>query len=470
MEAPEPPDPAMEEIESPIVPAPVVPTTPSHDFRVVAVGRAGIAAAESLCGPGALSGVDVIAMHTEARVLARSGAGHKLALNSGQPRGLGAGGDPALGQLAAERESAVIRELFRGARIVLVLTGLGAGTGTGAAPVVARLARESGALVLAVATLPFQCEGRLRSAHAQGGLQALKAAADAVITVPNQRVLSSMDRQATALEIFGAANRLLVGGVQGLWHLLTKPGLIQLDFASLERLLRGRHSESVLASVGASGEHRSREVIERLMASPFLGPDPVLSSADAILVSVVSGPDVPFAEIEAVLSHVQRQAEQAQVVTGTGVDPALAGGMTVTVVATVGGSAPLPEAPTRAGGGVAGVTSLEADLGEGSMPLENESRLIGDRPPGEYIGLGGATGGRSSAGLVPPAPDLTAEQREQLGRRTGVRNAARKKKVVQSTFNFDLVSRGRFEKTEATVLNGQDLDVPTFIRRGTALN
>jgi len=462
MEAPEPHDSAMEEIESPIVPAPVVPTAPSHDFRVVAVGRAGIAAAEALCGAGALAGVDVIALHTDARVLARSGAGHKLALNSGQPRGLGAGGDPALGQAAAERESAAIRQLFQGARIVFVLTGLGAGTGTGAAPVVARLARESGALVLAVATLPFQCEGRLRIGHAQAGLQALKAAADAVIAVPNQRVLASMDRQATALDIFGAANRLLVGGVQGLWQLLTKPGLIQVDFASLERLLRGRHSESVFASVEARGEHRSREVIERLMASPFLGPDPVLASADAILVSVVSGPDVPFAEIESVLAHVQRQAEQAQVVTGTSVEPALAGAIVVTVVATVGGSAPLPEAPSRGGVGF--------DMGEGSMPLDNESRVIGDRPGGEYIGLGGSLGGRSSAGLVPPAPDLTPEQREQLGGRHGTRNTTKKKKVVQSTFNFDLVSRGRFEKTEATVLNGQDLDVPTFIRRGTALN
>jgi cell division protein FtsZ len=198
------------------------------------------------------------------------------------------------------------------------------------------------------------------------------------------------------------------------------------------------------------------------MASPFLGPDPVLASADAILVSVTAGPDVPFAEIESVLAHVQRQAEQAQVVTGTSVEPALAGAIVVTVVATVGGSAPLPEAPSRGGVGF--------DMGEGSMPLDNESRVIGDRPGGEYIGLGGSLGGRSSAGLVPPAPDLTPEQREQLGGRHGTRNTTKKKKVVQSTFNFDLVSRGRFEKTEATVLNGQDLDVPTFIRRGTALN
>jgi cell division protein FtsZ len=298
----------------------------------------------------------------------------------------------------------------------------------------------------------------LRSGHAQAGLQSLKAAADAVITVPNQRVLSMLDRNTPAVEVFAAANRLLVDGIRGLWQLLTRPGLIQLDFASLERLLRGRHSESVFASVSASGDHRAREVVERLMASPFLSPDPVLASADAVLVAVTAGPDVPFAEIEMVLAHVQRQADQAQVVTGTSVDPALAGGLRVTLVASIGGSAPLPEAAPR------------FDTGASSMPMEADRGTDAERSVGDILGLGTPGGGRSSGGLVPPAPELTAEQRDSLGGRSSGRGIARKKKVVQSMFNFDVVSRGRFEKTEATVMNGQDLDVPTFLRRGIALN
>lgn len=431
---------------------------PTRDFRVVAVGRAGIAAMDLLCGEGALAGVDLIAIHTDGGVLGRSRASFKHCLNSGQPRGLGAGGDPSLGQAAAEREAAVIRKWIQGARMVFVLTGLGAGTGTGAAPVVARIAREAGALVLGVATLPFHCEGRLRSGHAQAGLQSLKAAADAVITVPNQRVLAMLDRNTPAIEVFATANRLLVDGIRGLWQMLTRPGLIQLDFATLERMLRGRHSESVFASVAATGDHRVRDVIERLMASPFLSPDPVLGAADAVVVAVTAGPDVPFAEIEQVLAHVQRQADQAQVVTGTSVDAALSGSLRVTLVASIGGSAPLPEATPR------------VDSASSSMPIESERRADAERTVGDVLGLGGAGGGRSSAGLVPPAPELTAEQRDSLGGRTTGRPGARKKKVVQSMFNFDVVSRGRFEKTEATVMNGQDLDVPTFLRRGIALN
>jgi cell division protein FtsZ len=448
----------MEDHESAVVQETETGTRPTQDFRVVAVGRAGIAAMEQLCGDATLSGVDLIAMHTDRDMVGRSRATFRHCLNAGQPRGLGAGGDPSLGQAAAERESGEIRQLLQGARMVFVLTGLGAGTGTGAAPVVARIARESGALVLGVATLPFHCEGRLRSGHAQAGLQSLKAAADAVITVPNQRVLSMLDRNTPAVEVFATANRLLVDGIRGLWQLLTRPGLIQLDFASLERLLRGRHSESVFASVSASGDHRAREVVERLLASPFLSPDPVLASADAVLVAVTAGPDVPFAEIEMVLAHVQRQADQAQVVTGTSVDPALAGGLRVTLVASIGGSAPLPEAAPR------------FDTAASSMPMETDRRTDAERSVGDVLGLGTSGGGRSSGGLVPPAPELTAEQRDSLGGRSSGRGTVRKKKVVQSMFNFDVVSRGRFEKTEATVMNGQDLDVPTFLRRGIALN
>ncbi len=451
----------MEDLASPL--APVAPAvTPSHDFRVVAVGRAGIAAMEQLCGEGTLAGVDLIAIHTDATVVERSRAPFRLVLHSGQPRGLGAGGDPSLGEAAAEREAAVIRPLFQGARLVFLITGLGAGTGTGAAPVVARLARETGALVLGVATLPFHCEGRLRIGHAQNGLQSLKASADAVITVPNQRVLTTLDRATPALEVFAAANRLLVDGVRGLWYALSRPGLIQLDFASLERLLRGRHSESVFVSVDAHGEHWVREILERFQASPFIGDDQFLASTDAVLVAVSAGPDVPFSEIEAVLAHLQRQADQAQVVTGTSIDPALNGTLVLTLVASVGGSAPLPEPSPR------------RDAGAASMPLESTGRGTEERSIGDFPGTPPMAAGRSTGGLIPPAPELTAEQREHLGSggmlRGALRGASRKKKVVQSTFNFDLLSRGRFEKTEATILHGQDLDVPTFLRRGIALN
>ena len=336
--------------------------------------------------------------------------------------------------------------------MVFVLAGLGAGTGSGAAPVVARLAREAGALVLGVATLPFDCEGRLRQSNAAAGLLDLRAEADAVLCVPNQRVLQTLDERTTAPEVFAAANELLAQGVRGLWQMLTRPGLIQLDFANLERLLRGRHAESVFASVEARGEHRAREVVERLAAPPFLAGGEVLAGSDAVLVNVSGGPDLAFAEIDRVLGQVQRLCEQAQVVVGTAVDEALAGRLQLTVVVSRGGSAPLPEAPS----------APQPDAGR--SPIQSDAS---ESAAGEY--LTGETGwSRASSRLVPPTPELSAAQREQLIGKSG-RGLLKRKKAVQTTFNFDVTSRGRFDKTEPTILHGQDLDLPTFLRRGIAL-
>jgi cell division protein FtsZ len=280
----------------------------------------------------------------------------------------------------------------------------------------------------------------------------MKGASDAVITVSNQRVLATLEGSTPATEVFGAADRLLVDGVRGLWELLTRPGLIQLDFASLERLLRGRHSESAFACVEATGENRAREVVDRLLASPFLANDTVLPVADAVLIAVTAGAQVPFAEIEGVLERIQAECRQAQVVVGTSVDPVMPDRMMVTLVASVGGSAPLPEVELS--------ESLPESGGVNRVALDPE--ILG----GEYL-TGGATGGRSSGGLVPPAPELTLGQRPGVGGRPGL---GKKKKVVQTTFNFEMVSRGRFEKTEATILHGEDLDIPTFLRRGVSLN
>ncbi|MEI6341269.1 MAG: cell division protein FtsZ [Verrucomicrobiota bacterium] len=426
---------------------------PMQEFRVVAVGRAGIHAVERLCGAGALPGVDVIACHTSASALAQSAAPFKVPLKSAGSRGLGAGGDPLLGQASAEGSKEALGLMLAGARVVFVLTGLGAGTGTGAAHVVARCARDAGALVLGVATMPFDCEGRLRGGHARRGLELLKGAADAVVTVRNQHVLETLDERAPAAEVFDAANRLLVEGVCGLWGLLTRPGLIRLDFASLERLLRGRHTESVFATAEGSGERRASEAAERLLAHPFVARDAVLGTADAVVLSAVTGPDVPFTDIERAFSLVQRHCDQAQVVVGTSIDPGMTGRLSITLVASIGGSAPLPEASG-------------AEASAVGAPKESPTRDVGI---GMELSEPTSSMGRASGSLVPPAPVLTVDQRQKALDRSG-KGSSRRRRVVQSMFDFDVVSRGRFEKTEATILDGQDYDVPTFLRRRISLN
>lgn len=437
---------------SPVQAGPV--DVPSQDFRVVAVGRAGIHAVELLCGAGALPGVEVVACHTDTAALGRSSAPFKVRMGTASSRGLGAGGDPSLGQAAAECSMDALRSMVTGARVVFVVTGLGAGTGTGAAPVVARCARDAGALVLGVATLPFECEGRLRAGHARRGLELLKAAADVVLMVPNQRVMEVVDERATADEVFAAANGWLVEGVRGLWRMLTRPGLIRLDFASLERLLRGRHSESVLASGEGSGEGRANDAVEQLLGHPFLARKALLGVADAVVLWAVAGPDVPFSDIERAFMTVQRDCGQAQVVVGTSVDPGMAGRLSLMLVASVGGTAPLPEVATTP------AANAEATPGMGTRDIGIGLEMPEASMPAPR---------RTHDSLVPPTPVLTVEQRQKVMERSG-RGTGRKRKAVQSVFEFDFVSRGRFEKTEATILDGQDYDVPTFLRRRIALN
>lgn len=420
-------------------------------YRVIAVGGAGGQALELLLDDRPAD-LGLAVLNTDVAALDRSRCPVRIQLGGSLTRGLGAGGDPALGRQVAEREAEALRPLVAGARVVFLLVGLGGGTGSGAAPVIARLAREAGALVLGIATVPFDFEGRLRTVHAHEGLQALKAAADAVICLPNQRVLRLLDEKTPVTEVFATANHLLVEGVRGLHRLLTRPGLIQLDFASLERLLRGRHAESAFASVETRGENRAREAVDRILASPFLERGDVLADSEGVLIMVAGGPDLVFSEVEWVVEQLRRQGEQAHLVAGTAIDESLAGRLLVTVVATRGGSALPP-----------------VEAGRTSTPAAAPAPAGTAEPGSEFLSNIPDTSSRASARLVPPAPSLAALQNSGMVPK-GRSGLLRRKREVQQTFNFDLVSKGRFEKTEATILNGEDLDLPTFIRRGVALN
>ena len=181
---------------------------------------------------------------------------------------------------------------MRGADIVFLLAGLGGGTGTGAAPVLARMARESGALVLAIVTMPFEFEGLRRQQQAEYGLHLLKSAADAVICLPNQKLFKLLDEKTSVVDGFKISNALLAEGLHGIWRLLTRTGLINVDFADLCSVTRGRHSASSFASAEASGERRAEQIVEKLLSHPLLDGGQALSEADAVLVSLVGGPDL----------------------------------------------------------------------------------------------------------------------------------------------------------------------------------
>ncbi|MCX8109495.1 MAG: cell division FtsZ family protein, partial [Verrucomicrobiae bacterium] len=236
--------------------------------RVVGVGGAGLQAVSHMMQSG-LTGVTYAAAHSDERLLATCQLEQKVLFGASVTRGLGAGGDPDIGRAAAEADLEILRELAVNQDLVIIVAGLGGGTGSGAAPVVARVARELGSLVVGVVTLPFDFEGQRRHQQAQLALRQLKCAADAVICLPNQKVAGLLDQSTPLLEAFRIANDHLAEGVRGLWRLVTQEGLINVDFADLCRVVRGRKAESSFATASASGENRGREVTQKLFSSPF---------------------------------------------------------------------------------------------------------------------------------------------------------------------------------------------------------
>jgi cell division protein FtsZ len=428
--------------------------SPATDIRVLGIGGAGVRALERLHADRP-SGVSLAAISTDIQTLAASTVPVRLQIGFQTTRGMSAGGDPDQGRAAAEQDEASIRKLVSGARIVFLLVGLGGGTGSGAAPLVAQVAREAGALVIGVAALPFGFEGRRRSVCASDALRHLKFSADAVICVPNERVLTLFHSRAHFTDMIDEANRLLVHGVLGLVHLLTRPGLIQVDVAHIERLLKGRHAESVFATVQADGDQRSQDVLEKLLASPFLDRGDALTSADAVLISVSGGQDLMTSEVQWLMDEIQRRCEEAQVVVGTSIDPALQGRIVLTVVASRGSAG--PDSWMRGVGGDQVGENSHRDNGapEGA---ERADGTAGEAPESLSSTLAEEYGASESVDTRRRASEGT------------MRGNPRHMRPVQTLLNLELPSKGRFDKTQSNMWHGEDLDVPTFIRRGWLLN
>ena len=415
-------------------------------IKVWGVGGAGCNAVSAL-DPSVLDGVHILAVNTDSQALATAAAADKLVLGARRTRGLGAGGDPELGRAAAEEDLDRMAPFCAGADIVFILAGLGGGTGTGAAPVLARLARESGALVLAIVTMPFEFEGRRRQEQAQSGLDLLKSAADAVICLPNQKLFKLLDEKTGVVEGIKISNALLAEGLQGIWRLLTRTGLINVDFADLSSVTRGRHAASSFATAEASGERRAEQIIEKIMAHPLLDGGQVLTEADAVLVSVVGGPDLTLVEIDKTMEPIKRQCENAHIIFGATIDEQFAHRLSVTLVASrrQPDVAKPPGPPLPYAAAPAKVSSLHLlDTDAASEP----------RPPTR---------------LTPPPPELTTEQKQELFKSQNVRNR-KKLSRLQKELPLEIVFKGRFEKSEPTIRHGEDLDLPTYIRRGVPLN
>ncbi|WP_455200455.1 cell division protein FtsZ [Kaarinaea lacus] len=306
-------------------------------IKVVGVGGGGGNAVEHMVQQN-IDGVDFVCANTDAQALKNTSARTVLQLGTNITKGLGAGANPDLGRQAALEDRERIMEVIQGADMVFITAGMGGGTGTGGAPVVAQIAKDMGILTVAVITKPFPFEGKKRMQVAEDGIKQLTEYVDSLITIPNEKLLSVLGKSVSLLDAFKAANNVLLGAVQGIAELITRPGLINVDFADVKTVM----SEMGMAMMGsgvAKGESRAQEAAESAVASPLL-ENIDLAGAKGILVNITAGMDMAIGEFEEVGNTIKAFAsENATVVVGTVIDPEMSEDLRVTVVATGLGNA-----------------------------------------------------------------------------------------------------------------------------------
>lgn len=416
--------------------------TPALRIRAFGVGNGGSNVLELFLKSG-FKAADAVVLDASPAIA--TSAAHKVQLESQMLRGLGSGGDPERGQAMAEEQTTAIKALCDGVHVVFIIAGLGGGAGTGISPVVARIAKEAGALVLGFVMTPFDCEGSRRKMLAADGLGALQAAADGLICLPNQKVLKLLDENTSVLEAFKTADQLLADAVLGIWRLLTHKGLIDIHFSELCALLRDQHSDHAFAVAEAAGATRSREVLDRIFRHPLLDGGAALSESTAVLVSLIGGPDLTMTEVNRVMEEINAKCDGAQVSMGAAITEDFRERLAVTLIAA---RKTAPEAAAARFTHPAAAEPLEEQLIRGTSP-------------------------RSGSRFVPPPPTLPPDQvQRMLAQQKSGASRPRKtsSKLRQTQLPLEIVSKGRFDKGEPTIHKGEDLDVPTYIRRGVALN
>lgn len=301
-------------------------------IKVIGVGGGGGNAVEHMVCQ-TIEGVEFITANTDSQALRNSSANVTLQMGCDVTKGLGAGANPEIGRRSAEEDRETIKETLQGADMVFIAAGMGGGTGTGAAPVVAEVAKEMGILTVAVVTKPFPFEGKKRMNYADQGIEFLSKNVDSLITIPNEKLLKVLGPGTSLLDAFKAANNVLLGAVQGIAELITRPGLINVDFADV-RTVMSEMGTAMMGSGLASGEDRAEEAAEAAISSPLL-EDIDLAGARGILVNITAGMDIAIDEFETVGNAVKAFAsENATVVVGAVIDPEMTEELRVTVVAT----------------------------------------------------------------------------------------------------------------------------------------
>lgn len=307
-------------------------TTNFAKIRVLGVGGGGMNALNSMIVTSLVKGVDFISVNTDAQVLLLSKASTKIQIGENLTKGLGSGGNPEVGRQAAEESYEKIKEFIDGSDMVFITAGMGGGTGTGASAVIARAAKEIGALTVAVVTKPFAFEGTRRMVAAEDGIEALREKVDTLIVIPNQRILDVVDKKVSLLEAFGVADSVLSQGVQGISDLITIPGLINVDFADVKAIMSS--AGSALMGIGTGvGENRAQTAARSAVASPLL--EISMDGARGVLFNITGGPDLTMTEVDEAAKIISSAADpDANIIFGATIDESMHDQIKIAVIAT----------------------------------------------------------------------------------------------------------------------------------------
>lgn len=415
-------------------------------IKLIGVGGAGANAVDRLKMEN-LERLQLAVINTDCQALASSPVQEKVIVGMSITRGLGAGGDPELGREAAEADREKLQALVKDCDLVFLLAGMGGGTGSGAAPILAEAATEAGALVIAFVTMPFAFEGGRRLRQAEEGLLALRKVCDAVIPLPNDVLLQEAGDNETVLDSFARADDWIGRGVKSIWTMLHRTGLINLDFATLRQAFATRSGKTLFGLGTGQGENATADAIENLKLCPLLATPEFSRKADRLLVNIVGGPDLTLPKVNQMMTAVTEQfGRDSHVLMGAVIDETMQGRVEICVLGTsdlgsrLSPRRPAPGVRSRAGGAVTG-------------RAEDLRALVGTPARPEAAATATTLAGR-------PAATAKGEQST-----LAIETHATKPQQNEFAFN-ELESRGYFDKTDRNLFEGQDLDVPTYLRKG----
>jgi len=454
-------------------------------IKVVGVGSAGSNALDRILLDG-MEKTDLVAVNSDVQSLASSVAARKVQIGREVTRGLGSGGDPELGYQAAIESADEIRQALRDTRMVFICAGLGGGTGSGAAPVVAQLAREAGSLVIAVVTLPFSFEGKRRSAQAQDAIGRLNEIANAVICFENDRMGDMVAPKAGIHQAFAVADMTISQSVRSIINLIQRPGLIRIGFDDLFAALRSQNGRCLFGFGESESDNRAHDALGQALKNPLMGKGKMLADAAHILVQVSGGPGMTLSEVEILMNELGRHVrDQTQIIFGTAVDGRMGNRLSVTIISSLGSEDSAPAVPPMAAMPEPFLAPPPAILEEPSEPAPPPSKV--EVVPEPEISESAVTESAASdlipfekpvpvepAPPPPPvhvpsikkvAPRLIPPKKKPLPEKEAKPVTEKHAHAKQEVLQFEPVTRGRFEKSEPTIVEGQDLDVPTFLRK-----